>query len=46
MITVEFVGQNRNGHTLKLFWAPPGAGTDELIPAEAFYHDKKIEPGK
>lgn len=41
-LVVEFTGLNTAAHTLKLSWVPPG-GAEEVIPAEALFHDRKTE---
>lgn len=42
-ITVEFGGQTRKDHGLKLKWLRPGAKSEEVIPASAFFHNKLDE---
>lgn len=40
-LQIEYQGMNSDAHAIKLFWRPPGARDDELVPADVLFHDKK-----
>lgn len=42
-IVVEFKSVNAEKHNVKLLWSMPGTEAEELVPAENFYHDRKLE---
>ena len=42
-IVVEFKCINTDKHSVKLLWSIPGTDTEEVIPPEVFYHDRKAE---
>ena len=42
-IVVEYFGQNADKYKIKLAWVAPGAMTEEVIPAESLFHDRKAE---
>lgn len=40
---VEFTTLNTDKHKLRLAWVAPGSNTEETIPLECFFHDKKYD---
>ena len=41
-LVIDFTGQNTGQHTVKLSWSGPGLA-EEVIPADALFHDRKAE---
>lgn len=41
LITVEFSAPNTDRHKLKLTWRSPASPSEDVIPAECLFHDKK-----
>jgi hypothetical protein len=42
-LVVEYVAPNFDPHKIKLLWVPPGASSEEAIPADHLFHDRKAE---
>jgi len=41
MLNLEYKGANTAAHSVTLFWRSPGLPSEELVPAEVLFHDKK-----